>query len=175
MPPKQSLVPKPRNQGALQPRRPIPWDTHFVPISFDDPGDRLEDSVTPSTLCDPCEAVRSWIQTHWAVPEPPRQDKKFLLYDNCQAFRESFDSGCHLCTLIWRSFTHHMSSTQRYTPSEFEGKVYVVCKAFQDSEIRRRLQPYIDISPRRLLYADPHLPHGNELLLKEHKGEDTLI
>jgi hypothetical protein len=148
----------------LQPARAWPWDSHFATVPSGLSPATLEDTVTLSILCDQCQGLRDWIQSHWADTEPYREDYKFLLHDTCAAFRTSYQRGCHLCTLLWRCFTQRNQRYGEHTPST--GAIYVECHYHRD-EKEYYLEPFIKFDPQKLrLRSDRDRTYGDRLYLR---------
>jgi len=121
----------------------MPWNGRFSPFNSLDPSSyNANEVVQPSVLCSLCEPVRSWMQENCDIislsPEE-REDhslrRTFPHYNSGRDLETSFQRGCHLCSLIWYSFTRlfgkhrHPEEIEDYWKWLRESKSFtVVCK-----------------------------------------------
>jgi hypothetical protein len=129
---------KANNNSLIQPPRPAPWNTSFVPISSLPPGGHVNDAVKTSRLCLKCEAIRTWLKEKLSDGEqfPDHEKHRVARHESGSALRNSYVEGCHLCALIWLSFDQ-----ERETNSWNSDKVCL--DDLSNIDIIFQLNPYI--------------------------------
>ncbi|KAH7137859.1 heterokaryon incompatibility protein-domain-containing protein [Dactylonectria macrodidyma] len=129
---------------SLQPPRPFRWTGEFIPLTSSEAEPPSPDyAVVSSVLCPKCEAIRSWAQTNLSKREAlerPLPQEHFRHHDSGTDLQDSYASGCHLCTLIWWSFS---SSFPEWSPDLWireAGPIGVVCRFKGDGLYEDQLQ-----------------------------------
>ena len=103
---------------------PVPWDGSFIPLPphLCQPSQPPKAEIVTSFLCERCRAFAKWHEAsrnsskgifHKLNLSPfKNKNNSFDLYRNWNDYYESYQRGCHLCSIIFRCLSensHHVS------------------------------------------------------------------